>query len=232
MHSKLRGKLRSKLQGSLHGSSPSWLSTPELAIVKKLASERRCPRLSLRYATHRTSLAASAHWAAIAMSEKKERGLSRKVRRSARARPRIRGSGVDAGKEKPGPRTHFVRQDVRELLHDVLEDVRRRLLEKGLQGRQVRALLDHRLQSALRLRLQVVAGIGVQVDREEAAEAVGLCQGAGVIRRVTPDLAQRPRRGSLEVILGLVDQGVLQGRDTLGHHHGESQGLGERGNVP
>merc|ERR1719197_1453111 len=105
------------------------------------------------------------------------------------------------GLDKGAPSRVVVRQDFRELLNNVLEDVRRRLLEEGLQGRQMRALLDHRLQRALRLRLQVVAGIGVQVDRKETAEAVRLCQGAGVIRRVAPDLAERLRGGSLEVIL-------------------------------
>ena len=54
--------------------------------------------------------------------------------------------------DEGAPGRVVVREDLRELLHDVLEDVRRRLLEEGLQGRQVRALLDHRLQGALATR--------------------------------------------------------------------------------
>mmetsp|Transcript_33060 Transcript_33060/g.67673 ORF Transcript_33060/g.67673 Transcript_33060/m.67673 type:complete len:251 (-) Transcript_33060:260-1012(-) len=52
-----------------------------------------------------------------------------------------------------------------------------------------------------------------------------------MVRRMTSNLTQGPSRGSLQMILRLVDQGILQGRNTLRHHHGQSQGFGERSDV-
>mmetsp|Transcript_29344 Transcript_29344/g.62420 ORF Transcript_29344/g.62420 Transcript_29344/m.62420 type:complete len:233 (+) Transcript_29344:568-1266(+) len=45
------------------------------------------------------------------------------------------------------------------------------------------------------------------------------------------DLPKGPRSGCLQVILGFVDQCVLEGGDSFGYHHRQSQGLGESGDV-
>mmetsp|Transcript_105911 Transcript_105911/g.236421 ORF Transcript_105911/g.236421 Transcript_105911/m.236421 type:complete len:389 (+) Transcript_105911:6-1172(+) len=135
-----------------------------------------------------------------------------------------------AGLHEGSASVEVVGQHLCKLLHHVLQDVGRRL-EKGFQCGQVSALLYDALQGPLRLRLQILARILVQVHREQAPEHIRLGEGPRVVRGVAADLTQGPSRGRLEVVLGFVDERVLEGGDALRHHHRQGQGLGECGNV-
>mmetsp|Transcript_6500 Transcript_6500/g.7312 ORF Transcript_6500/g.7312 Transcript_6500/m.7312 type:complete len:439 (+) Transcript_6500:322-1638(+) len=130
-------------------------------------------------------------------------------------------------------RANVRRQDLRELPAHVLQNVLRRLVvQQRLQGRQVHALLDDALQGALRLRLQIVRALTVQIDVEQLWQDVAVCNGLGVVRAVPPNLAKRPRGGGLDVILGLLLQSMPEWRDALRDHNGERERLRERADVP
>mmetsp|Transcript_9509 Transcript_9509/g.11726 ORF Transcript_9509/g.11726 Transcript_9509/m.11726 type:complete len:276 (-) Transcript_9509:538-1365(-) len=81
------------------------------------------------------------------------------------------------------------------------------------------AHLDNVLESLLGFVLEVSGALTFlhHEDGEETGGHVSLSQVLGVLGGVSADLAEGPGGGGLNVILGLVDQRVLQRSDTLGH---------------
>lgn len=106
-----------------------------------------------------------------------------------------------------------------DLVDDVLEDVAGRVGEEGLERLEVDALLQDRLERALRLGLEVIRRVRAEVDRQQPAQHIedGAC--FGVIGAVSPDLSERPRAGGLDVVLRFADQRVHQRRDALGNYN-------------
>ena len=70
------------------------------------------------------------------------------------------------------------------------------------------------------LRLQVLGGVGPHVALQQARQHVGDGDSARVLRRVPPDLAERPRRRRLNVILRLLRQRHRQLHHTLATKRG------------
>lgn len=122
-------------------------------------------------------------------------------------------------------------QQLRELPEHVLLHLDGGVTQQGLQSLQVRALRQDRLERALRLGLQVLAGLLVHHAGQQVSEHVALGERPGVVRCVAADLAQGPRTGGLDVVLRLRHQRVLQRRDGLGDNHGQREGLGESSDV-
>ena len=112
-----------------------------------------------------------------------------------------------------------------ELRGDVGEDVIGGEDEQGFEGGKVRAHLDNILEGLLRFVFQVGRALSLlhHVDGQEAGGHVGLGQILSVVWRVTADLAEGPGGGGLDVVLWLVDQGVLEWSDTLGHDDSHCQ---------
>mmetsp|Transcript_114425 Transcript_114425/g.356351 ORF Transcript_114425/g.356351 Transcript_114425/m.356351 type:complete len:219 (+) Transcript_114425:427-1083(+) len=71
----------------------------------------------------------------------------------------------------------------------------------------------------------------MEVDGQQAAQDVRLCQRPGVVGRVAADLAQGPSGSCFQVILRLVDEGVLEWGDALRYHNRQGQGLRESRDV-
>ena len=114
-----------------------------------------------------------------------------------------------------------------DLMDDVLEYVAGGVGEERLEGLEVDALLQDRLERPLRLGLEVLRRVGAQVHRQQPAQDVEDGGGLGVVGAVPADLAERPGAGGLDVVLGLADQRVDQRRDALGHNHAHGQRLAE-----
>jgi hypothetical protein len=72
-------------------------------------------------------------------------------------------------------------------------------------------------------------GVVPNVQQDHGLEHTALCDGLGVVWGVASDLSQGPHGGGLDVVLGLIDEGVLQGRHAAGHDHSQGQRLAERG---
>ena len=70
------------------------------------------------------------------------------------------------------------------------------------------------------LRLQVLGGVGPHVALQQARQHVGDGDSARVLRRVPPDLAERPRRRRLNMILRLLRQRHRQLHHTLATKRG------------
>jgi hypothetical protein len=87
----------------------------------------------------------------------------------------------------------------------------------------VSAHLDDVLEGLLGLVLKVLAGLLEHVHGEEAGGNVSLSQELAVLGGVATDLAKGPGSGGLEVILGLVDKGILERGNTLADNDGHSE---------
>ena len=126
-----------------------------------------------------------------------------------------------------------LRKDLGELGGDVGEDIVGGKDEKGLQGGKVGAHLDDILEGLLGFVLEVGGALSLlhHVDGEETGGDVGLSQVLGVIRRVTADLTKGPGSGGLDVVLWLVDEGILERSDTLGDDDSHGEGVIEGRNV-
>ena len=104
-----------------------------------------------------------------------------------------------------------------ELSSDVLKDVVGGKDEEGLERRKVSAHLDDVLESLLGLVLEVSGALALlhHEDGKKTSGDVSLCEVLGVLRRVTADLTKRPGGSSLDVVLRLVDKGILKRSNTL-----------------
>ena len=122
-------------------------------------------------------------------------------------------------------------EDLSELGADVGEDVVGGELEEGLEGGDVGAHLDDVLESLLGLILKVLGALGKHVDGKESGGNISLSEELGVLGGVSSDLSKRPGSGGLEMVLGLVDETVLKGRDTLGDDDSHGEGIIEGGDV-
>ena len=120
-----------------------------------------------------------------------------------------------------------------ELGGDVGEDIVGGKDEKRFERGQVSAHLDDVLESLLGLVLKVGGALTLlhHVHGEETSGHVSLSQVFGVVGGVTANLTKRPSGSSLDVVLGLVDKGVLEGSNTLGHNHSHGERVVESGDV-
>jgi len=116
-------------------------------------------------------------------------------------------------------------QHLGELGADVGKNIVGGKLEEGFKGGNVSAHLDDVLQGLLALVLQVLAGLGNEVDGEETGGHVSLSEELGVLRGVATDLTEGPGSSSLEVVLRLVDKGILERSNTLANNDGHSEGV-------
>jgi hypothetical protein len=114
-------------------------------------------------------------------------------------------------------------EHLRELGADVGEDVVGGQLEEGLKGGQVSAHLDDVLEGLLGLILEVLRTFWEHVDGQESRGHIGLGQELRMVGGVTTDLTEGPGGCGLEVVLWLVDQGVLEGSDALRHDNGHGE---------
>jgi len=122
-------------------------------------------------------------------------------------------------------------KDLSELSADVGEDVVRSELEKRLKGRDVGAHLDNVFEGLLGFVLKILRGFLEHVDGEESGGYVSLSKIFSVFRRVTTDLTERPGSGGLQVVFGLVHEGILERSDTLGNDNGHGEGVIESRDV-
>ena len=120
-----------------------------------------------------------------------------------------------------------LRKDLGELSSDVCEDIVGGEDEEGLQGGQVGAHLDDILEGLLRFVFEVGRALALlhHVDGEETGGDVSLGQVLGVIGRVTANLTEGPGSGGLDVVLRLVDKGILKRSDTLGDDDSHGKGV-------
>ena len=114
-----------------------------------------------------------------------------------------------------------------ELGSNVGEDVVGGEDEEGFEGRKVSAHLDDILEGLLGFVLKVGGALAFlhHVDGEESGGDVSLGEVLGVVGRVTADLSEGPGGGSLDVILRLVDEGVLERSNTLGDDNSHGEGV-------
>ena len=114
-----------------------------------------------------------------------------------------------------------------ELGSNVGEDVVGGEDEEGFEGRKVSAHLDDILEGLLGFVLKVGGALAFlhHVDGEESGGDVSLGEVLGVVGRVTADLSEGPSGGSLDVILRLVDEGVLKRSNTLGDNDSHGEGV-------
>jgi len=122
-------------------------------------------------------------------------------------------------------------KDLGELGAHVGEDVVGGELEEGFEGGNVRAHLDDVLEGFLGLVLEVLGGLLEHVHGEETGGNVSLGEVLGVLGRVTANLSEGPGSGGLQVVLGLVHEGVLEGGNSLGDDNGHGEGIVESGDV-
>jgi len=114
-------------------------------------------------------------------------------------------------------------KDLSELGADVGEDVVRSELEEGLEGGDVSAHLDNVFESFLGFVLKVLGRFLEHVDGKESGRNISLSKVFSVFRRVSTDLSERPGSSSLQVILRLVHEGILEGSDSLGDDNSHSE---------
>ena len=69
------------------------------------------------------------------------------------------------------------------------------------------------------------------VNGEETGWNISLSQIFRVVWGVTTDLTERPGSGGLDVVLGLVDESILEWGNTLGDNDGHGKGVIEGGDV-
>lgn len=120
-----------------------------------------------------------------------------------------------------------------ELSSDVGENIVGGKDEKRFERGQVSAHLDDVLKSLLGLVLKVGRALTLlhHVHGEETCGHISLSQVFGVVGGVTADLTKGPGGGSLDVVLGLVDEGILKRSNTLRHDHSHGEGVVESGDV-
>jgi len=123
------------------------------------------------------------------------------------------------------------REHLSELGADVGEDVVGGKLEEGLKSGHVGAHLDDVLKSLLGLILKVLGGILEHVNSEETSGDISLSQELAVFGGVATDLAEGPGGSSLQVILRFVDEGILEGSNSLGDDNSHGEGVVEGGDV-
>jgi len=116
-----------------------------------------------------------------------------------------------------------------ELGGNISQDVVRGEDQEGFKRGKVSAHLDDVLQGLLRLVLQVGGALSFlhHVDGEETGGHISLSEVLSVVGRVTADLTKGPGSGGLDVVLGLVDECVLEGSNTLGDDHSHGEGVVE-----
>ena len=96
--------------------------------------------------------------------------------------------------------------------------------EEGFERGKMCAHLDDILEGLLRFVFEVGRALTLlhHVDGEEAGGDVSLGEVLGVIGGVTANLTKGPGSGGLDVVLWLVDEGILEWGNTLGHDNGHS----------
>ena len=129
------------------------------------------------------------------------------------------------------PRLHVVGEELGKLLEDVLLDLDRGVTEEGLQSLEMGAFGKDSLEGTLGLCLEIVGGGLVDHAGEEVAEHVSLGESTGVVGGMASNLAERPGRSGLDVVLRLGNQGLAEGHDALGDNDREGKCLGEGSNV-
>jgi len=118
-----------------------------------------------------------------------------------------------------------------ELSADVGENIVRSKLEKRLEGGDVSAHLDNVFEGLLGLIFQVLGGFLEHVDSKESGWHISLSKVLGVLGRVTANLSERPGSGSLQMVLRLVHEGILEGSNSLGNDNSHSERVIESRNV-
>ena len=89
------------------------------------------------------------------------------------------------------------------------------------------AHLDDVLEGFLGLVLEVLGGLGKHIHGKKTGRNVSFSKELGVIGRVSSDLTKGPGGSSLEVILRLVDEGILKRSDSFGDDDGHGEGVVE-----
>lgn len=118
-----------------------------------------------------------------------------------------------------------------ELTGDVGQDVVWGKLEEWFESWQVSAHLDDVLQGLLGLILEILGAFWEHVDGQKSGWDVGFSQELGVVWGVSTDLTEGPGGSSLEVILWLVEESILEWSNTLGDDNGHSKGVIESRDV-
>mmetsp|Transcript_2173 Transcript_2173/g.5521 ORF Transcript_2173/g.5521 Transcript_2173/m.5521 type:complete len:305 (+) Transcript_2173:176-1090(+) len=133
-----------------------------------------------------------------------------------------------AAVHKRGAPAGVVGQHLAHLLqHHLHHALGQRPLHQRVQRGQVRELGDDGLERAPALGLEVLAGRRVRLQRHQRRQHARVRHRLGVVGRVPPDLAQRPRDGRLHVVLRLLAQRAHQRRQRLLRNHAQRQRLAE-----
>ena len=114
-------------------------------------------------------------------------------------------------------------KDLGELSAHVGEDVVGSELEEGFEGGNVGAHLDDVLEGLLGLVLEVLGRLLEHVHGEETGRNVSLSEVLGVLGGVTANLSEGPGSSCLQVVFGLVHEGVLEGSNSLGNDNGHGK---------
>ena len=124
-------------------------------------------------------------------------------------------------------------EDLGELGAHIGEDVVWSQLEEWLKSWNMGAHLDDVLEGLLGLVLEVGGGLSLlhHVHGQEMGWHVSLSQELGVVWGVSSDHTKRPGGGGLEVVLWLVDEGILEWGNSLGDNNSHGKGVIEGGDV-
>ena len=124
-------------------------------------------------------------------------------------------------------------ENLGELGAHIGEDVVWSQLEEWLEGWNVGAHLDDVLEGLLGLVLEVGGGLSLlhHVHGQEMGWHISLSQELGVVWGVSSDHTKGPGGGGLEVVLWLVDEGILEWGNSLGDNNSHGKGVIEGGDV-
>ena len=106
-------------------------------------------------------------------------------------------------------------QDLGKLGADVSENVVGSERKEGFKGRDVGAHLDDVLECLFRFVLEILRALWEHENCKKPCWHISLCKVLGMLWRVATNLAKRPGSCSLDVILRLINQGILKRSNTL-----------------